>query len=204
MRRSPKVPERGRPRCFDPEKALDRAVRVFWEKGYEGTSLSDLTNAMGINRPSLYATFGDKESLFRKVLDRYGAGPAAYVSEAMLEATGREAIEKFLRRTVESLTNPRNPKGCLLIQGALACGEEAEPIRRELAIRRATGEEVVIKRLKRAQAEGELPENVNAADLARFYVTVIRGLGVQAAGGAGKAELMRVAERAMQAWPKET
>jgi AcrR family transcriptional regulator len=157
---------------------------------------------MGINRPSLYAAFGDKESLFRKVLDRYGEGPAAYVCEAMSQPTGRQAIEKLLRRTVESLSNPRNPKGCLLVQGALACGEEAEPIRRELATRRAAGEISIIKRLKRAQAEGELPEDINAADLARFYVTVFRGLGVQAAGGTGRTELLRIAETALRAWPK--
>jgi AcrR family transcriptional regulator len=161
-----------------------------------------LTKAMGINRPSLYAAFGDKESLFRKVLDRYGEGPAASVCEAMSEPTGRQAIERLLRRTVESLSNPRNPKGCLLVQGALACGEEAEPIRRELATRRAAGEILIIKRVKRAQSGGELPEDINAADLARFYVTVVRGLGVQAAGGAGRTELLRIAETALRAWPK--
>jgi AcrR family transcriptional regulator len=202
MKRPTKLAGRGRPRSFDPEIALDRAVKVFWEKGYEGASMSDLTEAMGINRPSLYAAFGDKESLFRKVLDRYGEGPAAYLCEAMSEPIGRQAIEKLLRRTVDSLSNPRHPKGCLLVQGALACGEQAEPIRRELVTRRAAGEVSIIKRLKRAQAEGELPKDVSAADLARFYVTVIRGMGVQAAGGAGKRELTRVAERALQAWPK--
>jgi AcrR family transcriptional regulator len=119
MKKRAKAGIKGRPRSFDPETALDRALRVFWEKGYEGTSLSDLTQAMGINRPSLYATFGDKEELFRKVLDRYRDGPAAYVLKAMKEKSAKAAIEKMLYGTVEELSNPRNPKGCLLVQGAL-------------------------------------------------------------------------------------
>jgi AcrR family transcriptional regulator len=193
---------KGRPRSFDPDNALDRALRVFWEKGYEGASLSELTKAMGINRPSLYAAFGDKEELFRKALDRYRDGPGAYVGEAMNEPSGRSAVERLLKATVEVLTNPRNPKGCLLVQGALACGDESESVRRELIARRSAGEAEVYKRLKRAKEEGELPARANPADLAKFYVTVVHGLGVQAVGGATRAELMRVAEAALQAWPE--
>src|SRR5882724_2242913 len=111
----------GRPRAFDIEKALDRAVDVFWRKGYEGTSLSDLTEAMGINRPSLYAAFGNKEDLFRKVLDRYSDGPAAYVREALNEPTAKAVAERLMRGAAEVLTNPRNPSGCLIVQGALSC-----------------------------------------------------------------------------------
>src|SRR5947209_16697338 len=110
--RKPRTPA-GRPRSFDLDKALDAALQVFWRKGYEGASLSDLTQAMGINRPSLYAAFGDKEMLFRKALDRYASGPAAYVSEALKEPTARAAIERLLREAADSLTNPHNPPGCL-------------------------------------------------------------------------------------------
>jgi AcrR family transcriptional regulator len=180
------------------------ALRVFWENGYEGASVSELTRAMGINRPSLYANFGDKESLFRRALDRYRDGPQAYVREALRESTGRGAMEKLLQGAVESFTNPRNPQGCLLVQGALACGVKAESVRRELSLRRAAGETGINKRLRRAQADGELPSRVNAADLARFYVTVLRGLGVEAVGGASRAELMRVAETALRAWPRSS
>ncbi len=193
---------RGRPRSFDPDKALDKAVRVFWEKGYEGASLTDLTKAMGINRPSMYAAFGDKEQLFRKALDRYASGPAGYVQEALTESSARKGIEKMLLAAVEGLSNPQNPKGCLLVQGALACSDDASAVRQELIKRRIAGEALIAKRLKRAKAEGELPEEINPADLARFYVTVMRGLGIEAAGGATRAELTRVVETAMRAWPK--
>src|SRR5437870_3017297 len=141
---------RGRPREFDIEQALDRALRVFWRKGYEGTSLPDLTRAMGINRPSLYAAFGNKEALFRKALDRYVEGPAAYVREALEEPTARAVIEALLRGAVDMLSCPGNPHGCLMVQGALSCGRTANPIRRELAARRAAGEAAVRRRFKRA------------------------------------------------------
>src|ERR1051325_3475900 len=104
---------RGRPRQFDTEKALDRALTVFWQKGYEGASLLDLTRAMGINRPSLYAAFGNKEALFRKALDRYAEGQAAYIRAALEAPTARAVAERLLHGTVELLTDPRNPRGCL-------------------------------------------------------------------------------------------
>jgi AcrR family transcriptional regulator len=192
---------RGRPRAFDPETALDRALHVFWRKGYEGASLSDLTRAMGINRPSLYAAFGDKEALFRKALDRYQEGPAAYVREALSAPTARAAIERLLRGAADVLGDPGHPPGCLMVQGALACGEGAERVRRELASRRTAGEAQVRRRLERARAEGDLPRSLLPSDLARFVVTVIHGMAVRAAGGARRAELRRVAEMALRAWP---
>src|SRR5882724_10042851 len=130
---------KGRPREFDVEKALDRALEVFWRKGYEGASLLDLTRAMGINRPSLYAAFSSKEGLFRKALDRYADGPAAYVREALGEPTARAVAERLLRGAIDLLTDRRNPRGCLMVQGALACGAAAESVRGELVSRRAAG-----------------------------------------------------------------
>src|SRR5260221_2120905 len=120
----------GRPRAFDIEKALDRALNVFWRKGYEGASLSDLTRAMRINRPSLYAAFGNKESLFCKALDRYAEGPAAYVREALQESTARAMVVRLLHRAVELFPDPTNLRGCLAGHGAFASGESAQPIRR--------------------------------------------------------------------------
>src|SRR4030081_1680148 len=111
----------GRPRSFDTEKALDRALQVFWRKGYEGTSLPDLTEAMGINRPSLYAAFGNKEGLFRKALDRYAERSGGLMCEAMKEPSARAAAERLLRATADALTDPRNPRGCLAVQAALSC-----------------------------------------------------------------------------------
>src|SRR6187431_311201 len=115
----------GRPRAFDRDQALELALDVFWRKGYEGASLSDLTEAMGINRPSLYAAFGNKEELFRKALDRYGEGPASYVAQALAEPTARLVIEKLLTAGASLLGDPKNPRGCLAVQAALCCGDEA-------------------------------------------------------------------------------
>jgi AcrR family transcriptional regulator len=190
----------GRPRAFDIEKALDCALQVFWHKGYEGASLSDLTKAMGINRPSLYAAFGNKEALFRKALDRYADGPAAYVYEALDEPTARAVAARLLHGAVDLLTDPRTPPGCLLVQGALACGDAAESIRRELVARRAAGEAALRQRFERALADGDLPADAAPADLTRYLVTVVYGMAVQAAGGASREALQRVVEMALRAW----
>ena len=192
----------GRPRAFDLDRALDRALEVFWLKGYEGASLSDLTRAMGVNRPSLYAAFGNKEALFRKALDRYVEGPAAYVRAALAEPTARAVAERLLAESVDRLTDPRNPRGCLIVQGALVCGKAAESVRRELAARRAAGELAVRRRFERALSDGDLPDDSHPADLARYIVAVMQGIAVQAAGGASRAELRRVAAMALRAWPE--
>jgi AcrR family transcriptional regulator len=191
----------GRPRTFDVDHALNQALKVFWREGYEGASLSELTKAMGINRPSLYATFGDKAGLFRKALDRYLEGPAVYFWEALSQPTAREVVEHLLHRAADAMADPRNPRGCLYVQGALACGREADSIRRELISRRAAGEAEICRRLKRAKAEGDLPRDSNPADLTRFIATVLRGMAVQAAGGATRAQLQRVVQTALRAWP---
>ena len=193
---------RGRPREFDVDQALDHALAVFWRKGYEGASLPDLTRAMGVNRPSLYAAFGNKEALFRRVLDRYAEGPAGCMREALNEPTARAVAERLLRGASDRLTDPRGPHGCLLVQGALACGEAAESVRQELASRRLAGEVAVRQRFERALADGDLPGDTDPADLARYVVTVIRGMAVQAAGGASRKDLRRVAEMALRAWPE--
>jgi AcrR family transcriptional regulator len=191
----------GRPRTFDVDQAVNQALKVFWRKGYEGASLSELTKAMGINRPSLYATFGDKAALFRKALDRYMEGPAVYFCEALSRRTAREVVEHLLHRAADAMADPHNPRGCLYVQSALASGKEGDSIRRELISRRAAGEAEICRRLKRAKAEGDLPPDCNPADLTRFIATVLRGMAVQAAGGATRAQLQRVAETALRAWP---
>ena len=196
-----KFSPRGRPRSFDKDRALEAALQVFWEKGYEGASLSDLTEAMGINRPSLYAAFGDKEALFRQVLERYERGPGAYMNEALNEPMARSAIERMLKGTVAALTCPQSPHGCLYVQGALACGDESSKMRKELATRRSAGELALRKRLKKAKEDGELPATADPADLARFYMAVMHGMSVQAAGGASRGALEGVAETALKAWP---
>jgi AcrR family transcriptional regulator len=191
----------GRPREFDPDEALDAALRVFWEKGYDGASLSDLTEAMGITRPSLYAAFGDKEALFRKVLDRYVTGPSAYLNDALNEFTARGAVERWLFGAVDLLTAPENPPGCLIVQGALVSADESKNIRQELYVRRQAGEIVMRKRLTRGVEEGDLPVDTDCAALARYFVTVMRGLGVSAVSGIKRKELLGIARTALQVWP---
>lgn len=191
----------GRPRGFDPEKALERAMRVFWKHGYEGASLTDLTEAMGINRPSMYATFGNKEKLFRRVLDRYADDSAGYVRRGLQALTARGAMEKILFGAAEALNAPGQPRGCLMVQGALACGDEANAVRRELCTRRAAGEKAIRERLERAVTEGDLPAGADAAELAGYVSAVLHGMSVEAAGGASREKLRRIAERAMVAWP---
>lgn len=117
----------GRPREFDLDEALERALRVFWKRGYEGSSLTDLTRAMGITKPSMYAAFGNKEQLFRKALERYAEGPASYASRSLKEPTAREVAEAFLRSAVRTTTLPERPQGCLTVQGALVSGEGSQP-----------------------------------------------------------------------------
>lgn len=192
----------GRPRAFDADTALEAALRVFWTKGYEGTALSDLTAAMGINRPSIYATFGNKEALFRKALDRYSERMTNYTAEALKEPTARAVAERLMVGTADLLSCPGNPKGCLMVQGALACGEEADPIRKELISRRATGEAGLRERFERAKLEGDLPAGADPGDLARFVMAMMHGMSVQAAGGASRAALQGVIDLSLRAWPR--
>jgi len=190
----------GRPREFDFDKALDAALKVFWRKGYEGATLPDLTRAMGINRPSLYAAFGNKEALFRRAIDRYVEGPASHVLEALLEPTARAVVRRLWSGGIELTTG--SPRGCFLVQSALACGDDADRVRREVSKRRTRLEVSLRERFERAVSEGDLPSSADPADLARYAATVAHGIAVQAVGGATHDELQRVAEMALSAWPK--
>ena len=191
----------GRPRAFDPDAALDAALSVFWERGYEGASLADLTKAMGINKPSLYSTFGDKADLFRKAVNRYMAKQALLWEQAFQEPTARHSVERILTMVADSLTSGRNPRGCLLVQSALACSEESEGIKCELALKRAEGDSLLQNRFARAQADGEIASNVDIVALSRFYSTVLRGMSVEASAGATRNDLRKVIDLAMKAWP---
>ena len=191
----------GRPREFDPDKALDRALHVFWRSGYAGASMADLTEAMGITKPSLYAAFGNKEELFRKALDRYVDGPGGYVQIALAKPTAREVVEHLLFEAADAVTDPNNPPGCLAVQGALSCGDAAESVKQELMTRRANGEQDLRQRFKRAIAEGDLPKQSDAADLARYISAILQGVAVQAAGGASREQLRKIAQLTLRTWP---
>jgi AcrR family transcriptional regulator len=200
MKRKKPTSALGRPRAFDAEQALDNAMRVFWRKGYLGTSLSDLTDAMGINRPSLYAVFGNKKSLFRKALNRYFKGPSAYLNDALKEPTARAVAERLFQSVIDLLADPQTPTTCLWVHCALSCGDD--PLRKEFAVQRAAAIAGLCKRFKRAIAEGDLPADTDADALAHFVLTVNFGLTVQASTGAIRKELLRIAEIALRAWPK--
>lgn len=191
----------GRPREFDVDVALESAMRQFWEKGYEGTSLSDLTEAMGITRPSLYATFGNKEALFLKVVDRYSFGHANYIREARRQPTALSVASTLLHAAADALTSPNYPHGCLEMQAALASSTEAAAVRDRLAERRRASEAALRERFERAVQDGELSSREDAADLAKFVMLTAQGMAVQAADGASREELHRMAERALRAWP---
>ena len=204
MKPRPLSETRGRPRAFDIHQALDRAVEVFWRKGYQGTSLSDLTKAMGINRPSLYAAFGDKQALFSKVIDRYTNGAADFTLRALQAPKAREVAERLLFGAAEEMCGGDHPAGCLLVQGALAAGSEATSVRRELASQRDQARALLHQRLRRAKKEGDLPPDADPAALARYLMTVLNGMAVQGAGGATRNDLRRVAEIALYAWPRSS
>jgi AcrR family transcriptional regulator len=191
----------GRPRAFNTDQALDQAMYLFWRKGFLGTSLSDLTEAMGINRPSLYAAFGNKEALFRRTVERYFQGPAAYLKDALREPTARAVVEHLLHGVVDSVTDPKLPGTCLWVHGALSCGGTSDPLQVEFVKQRAQGHADLRTRFKRAIAEGDLPHGSDADALARFVQTVNFGLAVQATTGASRKELLRVLATALQAWP---
>ena len=191
----------GRPREFDVDKALDLALQVFWRKGYEGASMADLTETMGITKPSLYSAFGNKEELFRKALDRYVDGPGGYFQVALAKPTARAVVEHLLYESADAVTDPNHPPGCLAVQGALSCGDAAESIKQELMSRRAKGEQDLRQRFERAIAEGDLPEGSDAADLAAYVSAILQGMAVQAAGGTTREQLRRIAEMALRTWP---
>lgn len=191
----------GRPRGFDADAALERAMLVFWEQGYEGASLTELTAAMGITKTSMYAAFGNKEDLFRKALERYEEGPAAYVARALRQPTAREVATAFLAGSVGATTRPGCPSGCLGVQGSLAAGEAGRTARDTLTDWRDKGRLHLQDRFRRAVDEGDLPEGADPGLLARYLMTVANGIAVQAAGGAGRDELQQVADVALRNWP---
>ncbi len=191
----------GRPRSFDRDRALDSAMRVFWRYGYEGASLTELTAAMGINRPSLYAAFGDKAALFREAVARYGAGPGRYVRRALGRPTARQVADTLLRGAISNATDPAQPGGCLWVHGALAAGPENAPIREELSALRARGIEQIRARFERARADSDLPEGTDTEALTLFVISMMHGIAVQAAAGFSREQLQRAADLAMTLWP---
>jgi AcrR family transcriptional regulator len=195
------APTVGRPRAFDMDKALQKALEVFWRKGYEGASLPDLCEAMGINKPSLYAAFGNKEQLFLKAIELYENRPCAFYYPALEKASSYEVVKHMLCGAASANADPDNPPGCVIVQGALACSESAAFVKEALIIKRRAGETALHERLQRAKDEGDLPADSDPAALARYIGAVLQGMAIQATSGANCAELKQVAETVLSAWP---
>lgn len=193
---------RGRPRVFDKEEALEKAMMLFWTRGYDGTSMAEIIETLGINKPSLYAAFGNKEELFHKTLLKYASGPVAFVNDVTKEPTSRKVAESFLVKAADLLTNPENPKGCMIVQAALSASESADLIRNILIKYRASYEKTLAERFVKGQVDGDLSKEANPKDLAKFLATLHQGMSVQATSGATKDELLDMANIALNAWPK--
>jgi AcrR family transcriptional regulator len=193
---------RGRPREFCVEAALGAALRVFWSKGYEGASLTELTTAMGITRPSLYAAFGNKEALFNKALDLYERDKLAYVSAALEAPTAAEVVERMLGGVLELQTAGSDPKGCLGVISSVACGTEAESVRAEVLKRRRSADAALLERMRRAKAEGDLPEDMTAEAAVGYLSAVIQGLCLQAGAGVPAEQLRATVDMTLALWPR--
>jgi len=202
MKTKPKQARRGRPRTYDTDEVLERAMRLFWRRGYTATSLSDLTEAMGMNRASVYAAFGNKVSLFRRVLEHYVQGPFAYFRRSLEAPTARSVAERLLQGGANLATNPRNPSGCLWVRGSLSYGDGPPRMRQEMSARRRASVTEIEKRFARAVEEGDLPARADPAALARFLQAVHLGIAVQAANGATRADLNQVVRTALRAFPR--
>ena len=192
---------RGRPREFCVDDALARALEVFWSKGYDGASLNDLTEAMGINRPSMYAAFGNKEELFKKALDLYEREKMAYIGKALNQPTARLVAETMLRGAIDTACGGDQPHGCLRVINSVACSPEAGSIRQEIVARGKAGRAALVARFERAKAEGDIPAHVDPEGLTGVLIAMLQGISLQASQNASREDLERIAETGLALWP---
>ena len=193
---------RGRPRTFDQDAALSQAMFLFWEQGYEGVSIDDLTEAMGISPSSLYATFGSKEELFLTALDKYEKEYGMYWVPILDDtADGREAFLRMFDAASRELTRPDLPRGCMMTLALLHSSPELDPLRRKLNKRRAAALEIITSRLRRAVKDGDLAPKTPIDNLAQMLMTVFQGMTVRARAGADRKELLQAGRGAIAAWP---
>ena len=195
-----KVASRGRPREFDTELALGAALRVFWAKGYEGASLSDLTDEMGITRPSLYAAFGNKETLFRQALDLYERDKLTYIGDAIEAPTARAVAERLLMGSVDAATTG-DCKGCMGVIASVACQSVEPSIRDDVNARAESSRRAIIARMQQAIDAGEFRVATEAEAITRYLLAIMQGISVQAQSGASRDELLQVADSALLSWP---
>jgi AcrR family transcriptional regulator len=194
---------RGRPRGFDRDQALEAAMRLFWSRGYEATSISDLTQAMGVTPPSLYGAFGDKKRLFLEAVERYQARAGWAAQEALLnEPTAERAIRRLMLETVDYFTDPKSPKGCLVVLGATNCGPEAADMAETLADRRRAASAAIRARIASGQVGGELAPGADAAALADLVTATLYGLAIKARDGVPRKALKASVEQFLRLWPR--
>jgi TetR/AcrR family transcriptional regulator, copper-responsive repressor len=197
------VKPRGRPPAFNKSKALDAAMRVFWQKGYEGTSLSDLQAVMGMNPPSIYNAFGDKKALFEQSVDAYQAGPGCFAQKALEEEREpRAAIHRMLMEAAQKFTSRAYPHGCMVVLSALNCADEDADVRDGLSRRRQQSANAIKTRIQDAARLGDLPASISAELMTDIVVTVFQGMSIRARDGATRAQLEAVANHALSIWPE--
>lgn len=194
-----KLATRGRPREFEIEQALATALRVFWDKGYEGASISDLTEAMGLTRPSLYAAFGNKEELFKQALDLYETEKLSYVGNALAAETAKGVAERFLYGSIENITG--ECPGCLGVIASVNSRGGTSEISDDIQRRAQSSSDALLARMQRAVDEGDFSTSIDADTITRYLMTVLQGMSVQAGSGASRAELEQVACTTLAMWP---
>ncbi len=194
---------KGRPREFCTEMALAAALRVFWSKGFESASMTDLTEAMGISKPSLYAAFGNKEELFHKALDLYESEKLAYTRVALEQPTARKVAEYIMRGALESQTGSKEVKGCMGVIHSVACSPEAESIKADVVARRESSQAALVERFERAKREGDLPAHVDPKTLTTYLYALLQGMAVQAGSGASCQDLQNLVDMSLALWPSE-
>src|SRR5246127_1875403 len=188
----------GRPISFDKDAALEAAMLLFWERGFEGTSMADLTQAMSLNPSSIYAAFGDKYALFSLAVKRYMDSRAQYATEALEEPTLEKVIRALFDNTVAFLSAPGHPPTCMTLAGAVGCSVDAAPARDIMTEIRKQNEAAMRERFLQARKSGELSKDVNVDDYTRYLSSILAGLSIQAANGSTKAELKRTAQMALR------
>jgi TetR/AcrR family transcriptional regulator, copper-responsive repressor len=190
---------RGRPPAFDKAKALNAAMREFWAKGYEGTSLADLQSAMGMKPPSIYNAFGDKKALFAQSVDAYQQGPGCFAQRALEEeANPRAAIQRLLMEAAANFTSKKYPAGCMVVLSALNCSDDDADVRDGLSKRRRVSAGAIAVRI----SEARLPKGISPELMTDIVVTLLQGLSIRARDGASRAQLEAVVEQTLAIWPE--